>query len=149
MAIEIENDGISDAIYKDGDLSRFGSGYRHVNIARVALGVLDTGGGVLAWQNPEAVAIVIDRVELDVTTISTGAGTLSVGTTAVSAATLSANLIDGLDVHVAGLYDNIGDAGTLGKAKQKLAVGKWLTGSKASGAMAGLAGYAYIHYHII
>jgi len=148
--IEIENDGISDAIYKDGDLSRFGSGYRHINIAKVALAALDTGGGVLAWQNPEAVSIIIDRIEFDVTTKSTAASTVDVGTTATNATTSSDNLMDGLDVGTAaGVFDNLGDAGTNGKAKQKLAAGKWVTASKASGACAGLVGYAYIHYHPI
>jgi hypothetical protein len=45
--------------------------------------------------------------------------------------------------------DNLGDAGTNGKTRQKLAAGKWVTGSVASGAAAGLVGFAYIHYQNI
>jgi len=147
---EIINDGVSNALNDAGDVSRFGSGYRHNNIAKVALAALDTGGGVLAWQNPESVSIIISRIELDVTTAATAAATIDVGTTATSAATSIDNLIDGLDVNAAtGVFDNITDKGTNGKSKQKLASGKWVTGSKASGACAGLAGYAYIHYHIL
>lgn len=115
--------------------------------AKVALAALDTGGGVLAWQNPEAVSILVHRVILDVTTKSSAACTLDVGTTATNATTLSDNLIDGLDVGTsAGLYDYLDQAGANGKPRQKLAAGKWVTGSMASGAAAGLVGSAYISY---
>lgn len=119
---------------------------RSVKVARVALAAVDTGGGVFAWANPEAASIHILRVVLDVTTATSGACTADVGTTATNATTSSDNLIDGVSLAAAGLKDNLGDAGTNGKAKQKLATGKWVTGSVASGASAGLVGFAYIHY---
>lgn len=122
---------------------------RRVKVARVALAALDTGGGVLAWANPESGSIVVERVVLDVTTASTGACTVDVGTTATNATTSSDNLIDGVSVAAIAVKDNLGDAGTNGKARQKLATGKWVTGSMASGAAAGLVGYAYIHYVLI
>lgn len=116
-------------------------------IAKVDLGAADTGGGVLAWQNPESTSIIIDRIMLNVTTKSSAACTLDVGTTATSATTSSDNLLDGVDVGTAaGLFDNITDGGTNGKSRQLLASGKWVTASKASGAAAGLVGYAYISY---
>lgn len=119
-------------------------------IVKVALGVADTEGGVLAWANPEASSIIITRLIVDVTTKSTAACTLDFGTTAVSATTSSANLIDGMDSGTsAGTFDNISDAGTDGKSRQKLAPGKWVTGSKASGAAAGTAGFAYVEYIVI
>lgn len=119
-------------------------------IAKVALGVADTGGGVLSWANPETGSIIITRVVLDVTTKSTGACTLDVGTTAASATTVVDTLLDGVDVGTAiGTFDNIEDQGTNGTSRQKLATGKWVTASKASGAAAGLAGYAYIEYFLI
>lgn len=106
-------------------------------------------GGVQAWQNPEAGDIIIDRVETDVTTVASAAGTLSVGTTAVSAVTASANLIDTLDVHTAvGIFDNITDKGSLGKSRQRIATGKWVTFGEASGNVTGLVGNLYIHYHL-
>lgn len=127
-----------------------GGSERNIKVAVVPLAALDSGGGVFAWQNPEGTAIIVDRVELDVTTPASAAGTLDVGTTATSATTLSDNLIDGLDVNAAaGVFDNLGNAGTNGKTRQKLAAGKWVTGSRASGAMAGLVGKAYIHYHTL
>lgn len=119
-------------------------------IAKVALGVADTGGGVLAWANPETASILITRIVFDVTTKSTGACTLDVGTTATNATTSSDNLMDGIDVGTAaGVFDNITNKGDNGKSLQKLASGKWVTASKASGAAAGLAGFAYIEYVII
>lgn len=110
-------------------------------------GAADTGGGIGAWRNPEPVTIVIERVEANITTIATGACTMDAGTTATSATTSSDNLIDGLDVHVAGIYDNITEKGSNGKSRQTLAPGKWITFSTASGAAAGLVGTAYVHYH--
>lgn len=110
-------------------------------------GGTDTGGGLFAWTNPEAGSIIILRATLDVTTIATGACTASIGTTSTNATTLSNNLITGLDVHAGtGTFDNIGSPGGSGKATQKLASGKWVTGSTASGASAGLVGNAYITY---
>lgn len=123
---------------------------RSTKIAKVALGAADTGGGVLSWQNPEAVSIIITRIVLDVTTAATAACTIDVGTTATNATTSVDNLIDGLDINAAaGVFDNITDKGTNGKARQKLAAGKWVTGSKASGAAAGTVGSAYIHYSLV
>jgi hypothetical protein len=122
---------------------------RAVKVAKVALTALDTGGGVLAWQNPEGAAIVVERVVVDATTKATGACTIDVGTTATNATTSSDNLLDGLDVGAAaGTFDNITDKGTNGKSRQRLASGKWVTGSMASGAAAGLVGSAYIHYFV-
>lgn len=150
MATEIFNDGVSDAFGEAGYGMRVGSAYRPTTRVKVALAALDTGGGVLSWQNPESVSIIVERIIFDVTTKSTGACTVDVGTTATSATTSSDNLMDGLDVGTAaGVFDNFGDPGTNGKFKQKLAAGKWITASKASGAAAGLVGSAYIEYHAI
>jgi hypothetical protein len=89
-------------------------------------------------------------VLIDVTTAATGACTIDVGTTAVSAATSSDTLIDGLDVNAGiGLFDNITEKGSNGKSRQKLASGKWVTASQASGAIAGIVGYGYVVYSVI
>lgn len=124
---------------------------RLIKVAKVALGnAADTAGAIIAWQNPEAVSIVISRIELNLTTVATGACTADFGTTATNATTSSDNLIDGVDLNAAiGVFDNITDKGTNGKSRQLLAAGKWVTGSRASGAVAGLAGYAYIFYHTL
>lgn len=118
-------------------------------VARVPLaGLADTAGGIGAWRNPEAVSIIIQRLVIDTTVVATGACTIDAGTTATSAATSSDTLIDGLDVNAAiGTFDNITDKGTNGKSRQKLASGKWVTFSRATGASAGLVGTAYITYN--
>lgn len=123
--------------------------HRGDKIAKVALAALDTGGGVLSWVNPEAGAIIITGLTVDVTTASSGACTVDLGTTATSATTTSDTLIDGVSVAAIATVSNIDDKGTNGKSRQKLAVGKWVTGSMASGAAAGLAGYAYIRYYVV
>lgn len=130
-----------------------------VHCAKVALGVVATAGGCFAWQNPESGSIIVHRVIVDVTTISTGAANLDVGTTATNATTLSDNLLDGLDVHTGtgcfdGSYTSILDGtvayGTNGRGSQKLAAGKWVTGSSVGGsAITGLVGNAYIYYTIV
>ena len=120
---------------------------RTLKTARVALAAADTGGGVVSWVNPETAAIIVTRLTIDATTASTGACTVDAGVTASSATTSADNLIDGLDVNAAaGVFDNVENQGTNGKASGKIAVGKWLTVSRASGAAAGLVGYAYITY---
>jgi len=119
-------------------------------VAKIALAAVDTAGGVFSWQNDEGASIIITGLFLDVTTASTGACTLDCGTTATSATTKIDNLIDGLDVNsAAGVFDNITDKGTNGVSRQKLASAKWVTGSVASGASAGIVGFAYIRYIVI
>lgn len=119
-------------------------------IVKVPLAAVDTAGGLFSWVNPEVGAIVVNRVTLDVTTVATGACSVSVGTSVVSAATSSANLIDTLDVHSAtGVFDNLANGSTNGKMLQRLAAGGWVNGSKASGASAGIVGNAYIEYIVL
>jgi hypothetical protein len=123
---------------------------RGVKVAIKAIDGAALHAGVLAWQNPEATAIIVTRVVLDRTTKSTGASTTDIGTTATSATTASDNLIDGLNSGAAeAAEDNLNDAGTNGKARQKLASGKWVTFKEASGDATGLVANAYIYYHVI
>ena len=142
--------GITVRDTNDNVLARMDDNGRPVIVRKVALGVGTAGGGVFSWLNPEAGAIIVTKIELDVTTVATAAGTVSVGTTTVSATTSSANLIDTLDVHSAtGVFTNQVNGGTNGKTVQRLASGGWVTASQASGAVAGLVGNAYIHYHLV
>lgn len=122
-----------------------------VNVARATLAALDTAGGVLGWQNPESVAIIVTRVDVDVTTKSTSASTVDIGP-AANGTTLNDTCMDGVDFGTAaGLFDNVTHKGTngTGVAFKLAAAGgatDYITISKASGACAGLAGVAYIHY---
>lgn len=106
-----------------------------------------TGGGLFSWLNPENGTILIDEIIVDVTTPATAACSASFGTTATSGTTSSANLLDTQDVHTAAVtLDNITNKGTNGKTNGKVAAGNWVTGSKASGASAGMVANAYIFY---
>lgn len=127
-----------------------GGKQRNVKVAVVPLTAVDTAGGLFAWQNKDARDVIVNRIILDIKTPSSGACTADVGQTPTSATTLSDNLIDGASLaSAAKLLDNIDDKGTNGKAKQKVAPGKWVTGSVASGASTGVVGNAYIHYHTV
>ena len=115
---------------------------------KVALAAVDTAGGVAAIANPEGVRCIIHRIVVDVTTASTAACTVDAGV-AANATTSADNLIDGLDVNAAaGVFDNITDKGTNGKARQAWGTTQYVTISKASGAAAGLVGNVYVHYSI-
>jgi len=110
----------------------------------VALADADTAGGVLAWQNPESVAIVLTEVTIDVTTKSTEACTVDVGI-AADATTSDDALVDGQDVGAAAVLFT-GNANLPLKVDAKGGTNDYVTISKASGAAAGLAGTAYIRY---
>lgn len=109
-------------------------------------------GGVVAWQNPEAVSIIIRRVILDLTTVSTGACTLDVGITATNATTTSDTLLDGIDANAAvGVFDSMNaalDTGTNAFA-QKLAAGKWVTIDEKTGDATGLVANLYVEYVVV
>ena len=124
--------------------------YMPLLVEKVPLVASDSAGGVFAWQNHHSESVIVTRVVIDLTTKATGAGTLDVGMTATSAATSADNLIDGLDVNAAtGVFDNVENQGTNGTGAQKVASGKWVTASKATGNMAGIVGSAYLHYHLL
>lgn len=116
-----------------------------------ALAAVDTGGGIFSWQNPESGPIIVQHVALVITTKTTGACSADVGTTATNGTTSSDNLIDGKDINAAaGTFTNLESAGTNGKAGQRLASGKWVTGSMvAGGATAGLVGTYEIYYTVL
>lgn len=119
-------------------------------VEKIPLVASDAAGGVFAWQNHHSEAVIVTRIVIDLTTKASGAGTLDVGMTATSAATSADNLIDGLDVNAAtGVFDNVENQGTNGTGAQKVASGKWVTASKATGNMAGIVGSAYLHYHLL
>lgn len=118
--------------------------------AKATLGDSDARGGVLAWRNPEAGPIIVVRLVIDRTTASRDACTVDFGS-ASRGNRSSDDLIDGLDVNAAkGVEDNVEHKGANGKSLQRLdAKGgrtDYITGSKATGSAAGLAGHAYIFY---
>jgi hypothetical protein len=112
----------------------------------VALTADDAAGKIFSW-TPGAAAI-IKGLFLDVTTKPTNACTLDCGV-AANATTLGDNLINGVDVATAGLYSNLVNAGTNGKAAVRCGATEYVTGSKASGASDGIVGNAIIEYVLI
>lgn len=126
-----------------------GAGVR--KIAQQALTGDALHAAVFGWANPEAGAILILRVIVDITTVATAACTLDIGITASSATTSSDTLLDGIDVNTAiGVFDSMNsllDSAANAKA-QKLASGKWITFDEKTGDATGLVGTAYIEYVI-
>ena len=113
-------------------------------VDRLALTASDTAGAIFNWMNPVSGPVLVVRTIIDVVTPATNACSISAGT---GPSIPSANLIDTLDVHsAAGAFDNLSNPGSGGKTSQLVAAGNYLTGSKASGATAGLVGQAYIEY---
>ena len=119
-------------------------------IAKVALTAGNTNDFAFAWQNPEAVKIIVERVIVHLTTAGgTGSSVLDVGT-AANATTASDNIIDGLDLNTTGLFDNISDGGTNGKARglvdENGGTNDFVTGRILVANSAALVGNAYIVY---
>ncbi len=110
---------------------------------KVALAAADTDGGILSLANPEGADIIVTKLILNVTTIATAACTVDAGI-AADGETSADNLIDGQDVHSA--TGAFAEAGTDGKRAKLWESDQYLTVSMATGAAAGLAGYAYIEY---
>lgn len=114
-------------------------------VAKVPLGASDAAAGVFSWQNMENARIIVERVIIDVTTKSTAASTVDVGVAATEIS--NDTLLDGIDTGAAvNVFDSIKDAGTNGAGARSVAQGSYVTATKATGAVAGLAGYAYIFW---
>lgn len=103
-----------------------------------------TAGAVLALANPEGRDLYVTRLVLNISTQSSGAATVD-GGIAANGTTSSDNLIDGLSVAAAGVYDNVKNGGTNGKAGQKWGASEYLT-ITASATLAGMVGEAIIDY---
>lgn len=106
-------------------------------------------GVFTAWTAPAAA--IVDRLEMNITTASTGASTLDCGYTAVSATTSSDTMLDGVSGTPAALFDSMNaalDSGANAKA-QLAASAKWITCAEASGDVTGLVGKLYVYYHTL
>jgi hypothetical protein len=123
--------------------------YSRERVAMVPLVGATIHAGVMAWQNPEGVPIVVTRAVVAITTVATAAATLDLGTTTVSAVTASDTLLDGIDIHAAADALGLGDqTGTNGKGTRRLAAGKWVTIKEDSGDATGLVAKLFIFYLI-
>lgn len=101
------------------------------------------------WTAPAAA--IIHRVILDITTQSSGASTIDIGYTAVSATTTSDTLLDGVSGASVAIFDSMNaalDSGANANA-QKAASGKWITADEATGDVTGLVANVYVFYSLI
>jgi hypothetical protein len=113
-----------------------------VKAAVVALSDDDAAGGILAWENPESVPILVVGFDLLVTTVATADCSVDAGVSADDA-TSDDTLIDGQDVHTAtGAFR----AAAAVRLDENEGTAPFLTISKASGSAADLAGFAVIQY---
>lgn len=122
-------------------------------IAKVALTAGNTNAYAFAWQNPEASKIVVERVLVRLATAGgTATSVLDVGVVA-NATSTSDTLIDGLDLNTTGLFDNIVDKGTNGKARQlvdeKGGTNDYVTGKILVANAAAVVGDVYIVYFTV
>lgn len=125
-------------------LAVIGAGDKVFAIERVALAAVDTAGGFFAWL--PGFACIVGPVIVHMTTKTTGASTIDVGI-AANVTTLSDTLIDGLNgTAAAGAFSSIDSKGTNGAAFRACGATEAVTGSIASGASAGIVGFAYIPY---
>lgn len=125
-------------------LTALAGGDKAINVKVVALAAVDTAGGVFAWA--PGFACVVGPLIIDRTTKSTGACTIDAGI-AANVTTLSDTLIDGVNAAATEAAESsIDNKGTNGAAFRKCGSTQAVTGSVASGASAGLVGFAYIPY---
>lgn len=113
---------------------------------KIAMGALDTKGGVIKLLNPFGFEVLITRMIVDVTTKTTGACTIDAGVDA-DGATGNDTLLDGLDIGTATiLTDNLETPGTNGQSCVKWGSTQYLVASMASGAAAGGVGSVYVEF---
>jgi hypothetical protein len=122
----------------DADVAAAGT----VRAAVTALAAVDTAGGVMAWQNPETVPILVVGFDLLVTTAATEACTVDVGVSG-DATTSDDTLLDGQDVNAA---TGIFRATAAVRLDEKGGTTDYITASKATGASAGIVGYGVVRY---
>lgn len=115
-----------------------------MHIIKADLVASDATAGVLSLLNATGRDLFIKTLTVRRTTAASGAGAADFGVAATEV--LSDTLIDGVDVNAtASSEDNVTNKGANGKAVGVLwANGAYLTGTKASGNMAGLAGQAIV-----
>lgn len=101
-------------------------------------------GGALKLQNPEGADLIITRLVLDITTGSSGAATVDAGIDDGGDVS-SDTLIDGQSVATAGVFDNVKNGGTNGKAAVKWPAGQFLV-ITASATTAGMVGAAHVQF---
>lgn len=108
-------------------------------------GTSSSSGVIASVLNPFGTNVIITRALLVVSTQSTGAATVDIGT-AADATTSNDGLIDGKSVASAGTFDNLvaADAGTNGKTFRAWGSTQYLNVAEASGDVDGLVATLYV-----
>lgn len=101
-------------------------------------GASGSAGGILQWQNTLGYDIIVTGAQLDITTVSATAGTVSFGTGAGSA-TLYSNFINALSVAATATSNG-------GSLSVVVSNGSWITGSQATGSASTFVGRFYIDF---
>ncbi len=125
-------------------------------VVKVAKGDLAAGAAdafAFAWQNPESVAILVQRVIIDVVTAGgTATSILDVGVSDTATGT-AADIIDNLDLDAAAVTDHLLVAGTGAGGVHKLgAMGgtnDYITGKILTEKADDLVGKYYIEYLLV
>lgn len=104
----------------------------------------DTAGGLFAWANPFPFPVLVEDLTVNVQTGSTGASTFSFGV-AANDTTLSSTLLSGTNGQtVQTIASSEPLAATSTTAARLVGAGQWITGSRASGATAGIVGRVHL-----
>jgi len=122
-----------------------------VKIAKVALIGGLANAIAFAWQNPETVPVLVQKVLVDITTEgATATAVMDIGIVANATATAD-TIIDGLPVTAKIIADSITDKGSNGtgrvqKMDAKDGANDYITGKILVADAAALAGTAYVEY---
>lgn len=136
--IDTELDGLTDAVVNIG--------YAAMKVLRITLTAKNADAFSFAYPNPFAQAMVIFNVSVYITTGGGTAGSVIDIGVGAAATTHADNIIDGLAVDTAGVFDNITNKGTNGKTSAVLGVGQYLTGQILTQNAATLAGVVFVTY---
>lgn len=114
----------------------------------LAAGLVNTYA--FTWQNPESVAVLVERVIIDITTAGgTATAILDVGVVA-NATSTAADIVNDLDLDATGICDHMLVAGAgLGgvhKVDENGGTNDWITGKIITEAASSLVGKYYIQY---
>ncbi|MDD4453675.1 MAG: hypothetical protein PHZ06_12700 [Proteiniphilum sp.] len=148
-ADKIGSDAVKTVNILDANVTNAKLATDNVKIVTAALTAGVQDAFCLAWENPEAVPILVTRILVDITTAGgTAAAVLDFGA-AADATTTSATLLDGVDANAVAIYDNLlaaNQGGTVVKLDENGGTTAFITGQILTAAASDLVGNAYIFY---
>ena len=148
-ATKIGSDAVITAKILDANVTNAKLAPDNVKIVTAALTAGVQNAFCLAWENPEAVPILVTRILVDITTAGGTVGAVLDFGAAADANTHSATLLDGVDANAVAIYDNLlaaNQVGTVVKLDEKDGTTAFITGQILTADAAALVGNAYIFY---